>query len=115
MREVTADAGLVASCGLFCGACGAYLKGKCEGCVKSEQRSWCKVRACCQDKAIATCAECDDFTDPADCGKFNNLISKIFGLIFRSDRPACIREIRNTGLAAYAVKMAGLKLQSLKK
>jgi hypothetical protein len=105
----------VACCGLFCGACGAYLKEKCEGCGKSEQRSWCKVRTCCHEKNIATCAECLEFPDPADCKKFNNLISKIFALVFRSDRPACIRHIRENGLEAYTVKMAGLRLQAIKK
>ena len=115
MREIKADIQLVASCGLFCGACGAYLKEKCEGCQKAENRSWCKVRTCCHHKGITTCAECQEFPNPADCSTFNNLISKIFAFIFKSDRPACIRHIRENGLEAYALKMAELKLQSIKR
>jgi len=33
MKEIIADEKLVAKCGLYCGACGAYLKGRCPGCA----------------------------------------------------------------------------------
>jgi hypothetical protein len=32
MKAIVADAGLVAYCGLYCGACKAYLKEKYPGC-----------------------------------------------------------------------------------
>jgi hypothetical protein len=56
-----------------------------------------------------------DFSDPQDCGKFNNLISKIFVLIFRSDRRVCIMQIKNLGIEAYADYMARNRSQSIKK
>jgi len=30
-REVNMDRDLIAYCGLYCGACGKYIKGKCAG------------------------------------------------------------------------------------
>ncbi len=115
MRKVTASSELVACCGLYCGACGAYLREKCQGCGKSESRSWCKVRACCGEKGISTCAECGEFTDPMLCKKFNSFISRMIGLITRSDRAACIRQIREIGREPFAVKMAELKMHAIRK
>ena len=115
MREITNDAGLVACCGLYCGACRSYLKEKCEGCMKNEKASWCKVRSCCINKGISSCASCDEFSDALGCKKFNNFVSKIFSLVLGSDRQACINQIKELGVEGHAEKMSGLKLQSLKK
>jgi len=100
------DVKTIAACGLYCGACGARLKGKCEGCATAPLFASCKVRACCKESGISTCAECEAHPDPASCGKFNNFISKIFGFVFRSDRAACVRRIREAGAEAYAKEMA---------
>ena len=43
--------------------------------------------------------------DIKDCRTYNNLIGKIFALIFRSDRQACIRYIRKNGEQALAEEM----------
>lgn len=115
MREITANPDLVACCGLYCGACSRYLKKKCDGCRENAKATWCKVRSCCLTKEIATCADCDEFNDPKQCKKFHNAISRLFGLIFRSDRPACIACIRHEGREAYATHMAARKLPSLKR
>lgn len=43
MKQVVADPNLVAYCGLYCGACGAYLKERCPGChsnAKATPRRW---------------------------------------------------------------------------
>ena len=78
---------ILAYCGLVCSECGAYLKGRCQGCHsdKPMNRS-CKVKPCAQEKNLVSCAECKDFTNLAECKKLNNWIAKIFGLIFRSNR-----------------------------
>jgi hypothetical protein len=115
MREIVADTGLVAYCGLYCGACGAYLKERCPGCHKNEKAGWCKIRACCMEKAIASCAQCKEFSDPEDCNKFNNIVSKLFAMVFKSNRPACIEQIKSAGLEGHAKKMAELKKHSLKR
>jgi hypothetical protein len=75
--------------------------------------TWCGIRACCGNKEIPSCADCGEFSDVRQCGKFNNFMSKFFALIFRSDRPACIEQIRSLGLAGHAKAMAAAKLQSL--
>jgi len=115
MREITDDAGLVAYCGLYCGACGSYLKERCPGCHENKKASWCKIRNCCSDKKISSCAECAEFSNAQDCKKFNNLMSKVFAVLFKSDRAACIRQIQEIGLAGHAKKMAGMKAQTIKR
>jgi len=115
MRKIKPDPSLVSCCGIFCGACGSYLNEKCGGCHQTESRSWCKVRECCNKKGISTCAQCNEFADPNACGKFNNLISKVVGFFTKSDRPACLKQIHETGLEAYAVKMAALKMRAIRR
>jgi len=115
MRIITANAELVANCGLYCGACGAYLKGRCPGCHENKKASWCKVRSCCTEHNYATCAECADYPNAMDCGKFNNVMSKLFGLLLRSDRGACIRQIKQLGVAGHAENMAQNKRQTIRR
>lgn len=114
MKEIVADAGLVAYCGLYCGACGKYLKGKCPGCHDNVKATWCKVRSCCAEKGYASCANCAAFQDPAECKKFNNVISKVVGFVLRSDRRACILQIKKMGVLGHAENMASNKRQSLR-
>ena len=115
MKEILADAGLVAYCGLYCGACGAYRRDRCPGCHENRKATWCKVRACCTSNRCRSCADCVKFQDPRDCKLFNNFISRLFGLIFRSDRAACIRQIRAVGIDAHAAQMAAGRRQTIRK
>lgn len=115
MKEIISNPELVAYCGLYCGACKSYLKDKCPGCHENQKASWCKVRICCIENRYATCADCSQFTGPLDCGKYNNFISKIFGMIFRSDRAVCIRQIREIGLKGHADNMAQQKRHSIRR
>jgi hypothetical protein len=115
MRDITADTGLVACCGLYCGACGKYLKETCDGCAKNAKATWCKVRSCCQGKGIASCADCKEFADVSKCKKFNNVFSKLFGLVFGSDRKACVDLIGKEGYGDYAKLMAADRAHSIKK
>jgi len=115
MPAVRDSADLVACCGLYCGACRSYLKGKCAGCAKNEKATWCRIRSCCFAKGIRTCAECAEFADPRACGKFDNFMAKLFGLIFRSDRAACIAQIKRLGLAGHATAMAGMRAHTIRR
>jgi hypothetical protein len=115
MKEILADPSLVAHCGLYCGACGAYLKGRCPGCHDNHKATWCKVRTCCTSNRLATCADCTEFPNPSDCKKFNNFVSKLFGLLFRSDRAACIRQIQKIGLEGHADNMAQHQRQTIRR
>jgi hypothetical protein len=115
MKEIISDSKLVAYCGLYCGACKRYHQEKCQGCHENEKATWCKVRSCCMNNQFSSCAECKEFSDPNDCKMFNNFISKLFAFIFRSNRAACIQQIRDIGIQGHADKMSELKLQSLKR
>jgi len=113
MKEITSDPSLVAYCGLYCGACGAYRRDRCPGCHENHKATWCKVRTCCREHERATCAACAEFSDVRDCRKYNNLIARLFGLLFRSDRAACVAQIRRLGVAGHADEMARQRRQSL--
>ena len=115
MKEISSDPGMIAYCGLYCGACKAYLKEKCKGCHENVKATWCKIRSCCSDNGYLSCADCKEFSDPNACGLFNNFMSKLFALIFRSNRAACIQQIKDLGIQGHADRMAELRLQSLKK
>jgi hypothetical protein len=113
MKEIVADAGLVAYCGLYCGACGSYRKERCPGCHGNGKATWCKVRTCCLDAGITSCAACAAFRDPKDCKKFNNFFSMTVGFFLRSDRAACITQIKVKGLQGHAEDMAINKRQTI--
>jgi hypothetical protein len=115
MKEVLSNPDLVAYCGLYCGACGSYLKEKCPGCHENEKAKWCKIRVCCIDNQYLSCADCKQYDNPNDCKMFNNFMAKIFSLIFRSDRPACIQQIKELGIQGHADNMAETKRQSIKR
>ncbi len=105
MREIVKDKNLIAYCGLYCGTCRRYLSGKCVGCHEYAKATWCKLRTCCIDNNYSTCADCQEYTNPNDCKKFNNWISKVFALLFKSDRKGCIARIKEVGLDKFAQEM----------
>ena len=115
MKDIVANKDLIAFCGLYCGACASYLKGKCPGCRKNEKASWCTVRLCCLKNDYSSCARCAFYSDAAHCGKFNNIFSKIIGFFLNSDRRACIGLIKEKGPEEYAKFMADNKTQRVKK
>lgn len=113
MPEIQVNAALVARCGLYCAACPSFQKQKCQGCAQNTQATWCKVRACCADKQIQTCADCQEFDDPRACQKFNNVISRVVGWFYDSDRAACIAQVKELGLEGHARAMAELGRQTI--
>lgn len=115
MEQIKADEKLVAYCGLYCGACGSHRKGRCPGCHENHKASWCAVRRCCINHRYSSCAQCTEYTDPKACAKYNNFIAKVFGFVFRSDRAACIQQIRDIGLNGHASAMAQSGRQSIRR
>jgi hypothetical protein len=113
MAEIVVDTNRIAYCGLYCGACGKFMRGKCDGCAKNEKATWCSIRKCNGEHSWTSCAECTVVADVNDCGKYNNLMSKLFGFIFRSNRKACVERIKAVGREQFAIEMAGLKKHSL--
>ena len=112
-KSIPVDIGLVAACGLYCGACRSYLKGRCPGCRENAKATWCGVRSCNLARGAASCADCPDHQDPKTCRKFNAFISRVIGVILDSDRAACIRQIKEKGLEGHAQAMAASGRQSI--
>jgi hypothetical protein len=108
VATIAVDQTLVAYCGLYCGACPRYTKGRCPGCHDNHKATWCRIRSCNIERGYASCADCTDCTDPHDCGKFHNLLSRLMGVVFQSDRRACVLQIRERGLEGHAQAMAEL-------
>jgi hypothetical protein len=115
MKDIVVDSNNIAYCGLYCGGCRKFLTEKCPGCQENEKASWCQVRTCCGDNNFQSCADCTFFDDPYDCKKLNNFMSKIFSVIFRSDRKSCLTCIKNEGYEKYAEIMTQKKRMSLAK
>jgi len=115
MREITVDVEAIAYCGLYCGACKAYLKEKCPGCHDNVKAGWCKVRKCNMEHDFKSCADCTIVENRADCKMLNNFIAKLFSLVFRSDRPASLTFIAEKGYDAFAQEMTARKAMSFKR
>lgn len=114
-KNIITDKNLIAYCGLYCGACRSYLKGSCPGCHENTKASWCKIRSCNMEHGYSSCADCTEFSDVKECRKFNNLFSKVFAILFRSDRPACIAKIKELGYENFAAFMAENQLQTIRR
>ncbi len=113
--DIANDTMLIARCGLYCGSCGKYIKGKCAGCAKNEKATWCKIRTCCATNQYQSCADCKEFNYAMHCKKFNNVFSKLFALVFKSDRQACLNFIKEKGYENFAAHMSENKLITFKK
>lgn len=112
-KELIADKALIAFCGLYCGACPSYLKGKCPGCKDNVRATWCKVRLCCLENDLQSCADCK--SKLMECNKFNNPFASIIGFLLNSDRKACIEKIKEKGYDDFAVEMTNNKTQTIKR
>jgi hypothetical protein len=115
MKEVVADKNMIAFCGLYCGACGSYLKGKCLGCQKNAKATWCAVRKCNLEHKYASCADCTIVASPADCKMLNNMVAKMFALFLGSNRNGAIEMIKRAGYEGFAKEMTGQKRMTPKK
>lgn len=112
-KTVVTDSSAIAFCGLYCGACKRYLRDACPGCQKNDRASWCKVRSCCIVHGYRSCADCTELADIAGCTKLHNFVAKVFGIVFNSNRDACLAMIKEKGYDGFAEHMASRKLQAL--
>lgn len=114
-KQIIADESLVAYCGLYCGECKVYLQDKCKGCKENlKADKWCKVKKCCENNLYKNCADCKTHSDSANCKMLNNFISKVFSLLFGSNRNACIKRIKEVGNQGYAKEMTEKKSMTVK-
>jgi hypothetical protein len=114
VKELIPSRDVIAYCGLYCGACPSYLKGKCPGCRDNVRATWCTVRKCCRENNFQTCAECE-FVELSECKKYNTFISKVIGFMLNSDRSACIKRIREIGPEAFAIEMTESRKMTIRR
>ncbi len=114
MKTIEKNSELVAFCGLYCGACSKYVNEKCSGCAENEKASWCKIRSCCIDAKIKSCAECGK-NGVENCKDYNNLIGKTIEFFSKTSRGKCIDLINTAGYDKFAQYMTENKIMSLKK
>lgn len=89
---------ILGRCGLVCSQCGAFIKGKCLGCLSGKQAfKSCGVKKCVEEKNLPTCAACADYQDLKKCGKLNNFIAKVIGLMSGSNRIGNLNRLREVG------------------
>jgi hypothetical protein len=115
----TSDLGLLAYCGLYCGACSfrvAFLEGErrhllpmpakydkykdapledCPGCRADDQGSECKIRNCAGERNLAHCGDCPDFP----CKRITDFSSD--GTPHHSEAIPNLRAIREMGVDAW--------------
>jgi hypothetical protein len=115
MKTIENNVQLIAKCGLYCGSCGKYTRGKCPGCAENSKATWCKIRSCNLENNYNSCADCTELASPMDCKKYNNLISKVIGFVLKSDRAACIQMIKEKGYENFAAYMSSNGLQTIKR
>lgn len=114
MEKYSANVEQIAFCGLYCGSCRKFLTDKCPGCEKNEKAAWCKIRKCCIEKNLKSCAECTEKT-LKECKYFTNIIASIFSFVFRSDRYKCIDYIKEHGYESFSEYMAEEKKMAMPK
>ena len=56
------------------------------------------------DNEYNTCADCKYFQELRECKKLNNIISKIFGFIYKTNRIESLNRIREIGLEKFKAK-----------
>lgn len=94
----------VAYCGLYCGACKSFKKGKCPGCQSNEKATWCEIRKCCCKNNYASCANCR-IVSLQECKKYNNIFAKVIGFVTWTDRSKCVDLIKIMGTEGFAKMM----------
>ncbi len=110
--EVSPDFKLISYCGLYCGNCRKYRAGKCPGCAENVKAGWCKIRTCCKEKNYVSCADCPE-ERVNSCKKINNLIGKLFSVVFNSDRKAGLLYIRKNGYNNFAKYMTDKNIMAM--
>ncbi|MBY8982297.1 MAG: DUF3795 domain-containing protein [Candidatus Lokiarchaeota archaeon] len=100
---------LVSYCGIYCGACPGFHKGRCNGCrsvkTKSKPKRRCgyNIRNCCEDKKLKYCGQCEQYP----CFKINKLINSQKGrkeYDYRHNIPKNFMIIRKEGIDVWLKK-----------
>lgn len=112
--NIVKDEKLIAYCGLYCGACPRFTKGKCKAC-KDNNPSWCKVKPCNVENNYSSCTDCKQFESVSECKIFNPLLIRFGEFVSQTSRKAGIQMIKEKGRNEFVNHMAENKLVSVKK
>lgn len=111
MEEATPDNEIISYCGFYCNACPKYKKGKCLGCKGENSQcavgyKACKVRPCCIEKEISSCAYCNEYKSVKDCKIYNPFMIKLGQFLTKTSRRKGIEMIKEKGEAEFLKHMA---------
>ena len=111
---------LVSYCGLNCGACPSFLKGKCKGCRGNTPdcavgfRS-CKVKPCCVENGYNTCADCKKYQSVNSCKDYSSPLVRFGEFISQTSRGKCIEMIKKDGIKPFLEFMENKKWLTMKR
>ena len=102
MEVIELDVSKISYCGFYCGACPKFTKGQCLSCKGDDPKcaigyKACKVRPCCIEKGIESCADCDEYDSVKDCKKYNPLMIRFGQFITQTNRRKGIEMIKEKG------------------
>jgi hypothetical protein len=118
-KIIPIDENLISYCGLYCGACPTYIKGKCEGCRGNSPLcavgyQKCKVKPCCIEHNYFSCANCKEFSSVKLCKKYNPLSIKFGEYISCTSRAKSIEMIKEKGVIAFVEYMVSKEWVTMK-
>jgi hypothetical protein len=99
LRKPRIDGKLLGPCMIYCGYCGVYRSGVCDGCGPmmakraKEGKVFCGLAACAKERKLVMCADCEDYP----CDRFDEgqddaaLYSKEFVAYLRKNSGRNIR------------------------
>ncbi len=96
------DNSKISYCGFYCGACPKFIKGQCFSCKGDAPKcavgyKACKVRPCCIEKGIESCADCEEYDSVKACKKYNPLMIRFGQFITQTNRRKGIEMIKEKG------------------
>ncbi|MCT4636181.1 MAG: DUF3795 domain-containing protein [Bacteroidales bacterium] len=102
MEAKELDVSKISYCGFYCGACPKFRKGQCFSCKGDDPKcavgyKACKVRPCCIEKGIESCAYCNEYDSVKDCKKYNPLMIRFGQFITGTNRRKGIEMIKEKG------------------
>ena len=113
------DTKQISYCGFYCRICPKYVKKQCNGCKGEHAKcavgyKACKVRPCCIENELSSCADCTQYASVKDCKIYNPLMIRVGEFIARTNRGKGIEMIKEKGEVEFIKFMIDKKWVTMK-